>query len=91
LKVGGKMIEENHQNRVVKNGDKTYFLSIQDNHLGEKILLISELNENPKTTYLENQHNRFIIDQVAAIGFTSAVFEMVNLLLLSQYSKKGEI
>ena len=91
MKVCGNMIEENHQNRIVKNGDKTYFFSIQDNHLGEKILLISELNENPKTTYIDNQYNRFVIDQEAAIDFSSAVIEMANILMLSQYSKKGEI
>jgi hypothetical protein len=85
------MIEINYQSKVLKTNNKTYTFNIQENLKGENILFISEINNNPKMANIENQQNCFVISPDVAIDFSSAVIEMANILILSQYSKKGEI
>ncbi len=85
------MIEINYQSKVLKTNNKTYTFNIQENIKGENSLVISEINNNPKLATNENQQNCFVINPEVAIDFSSAVIEMANILMLSQYSKKSEI
>jgi hypothetical protein len=85
------MIERKYQSKTLKTNNKTYYFNIQENLKGENILVISETNNNPKMANIENQQNCFVISPEVAIDFSSAVIEMANILMLSQYSKKGEL
>jgi hypothetical protein len=85
------MMESNYRFKVLKTNNKTYTFNIQENLKGENILVISEINNNPKIVNIENQQNCFVIRPEVAIDFSSAVIEMANILMLSQYSKKSEL